>query len=84
MNDELKYRIAFASIRGMGVDLARKILEVIPSEKEFFMLSERELKSVTQSRSRVTERAYRQACLERAEHELEFAIALALTEHPKV
>ena len=72
MNDELKYRIAFASIRGMGVDLARKILEVIPSEKEFFMLSERELKSVTQSRSRVTERAYRQACLERAEHELEF------------
>jgi ribosomal protein S13 len=65
MNDELKYRIAFASIRGMGMDLARKILEVIPSEKEFFMLSERELKSVTQSRSRVTERAYRQAVPER-------------------
>ena len=31
----LSYRIAFASIRSMGYDLAQKILDIIPSEQDF-------------------------------------------------
>jgi ribosomal protein S13 len=45
--DELTYHIAFAAIRGMGFDLAHKILDVIPSEKEFFEMPEQELKAIT-------------------------------------
>ena len=33
MPDEaLKYRMAFAAIRGMGIDLAQKLLDVLPDE----------------------------------------------------
>ncbi len=70
--DELTYRIAFACIRGMGVDLAQKILDVIPDEKEFFTISEKELKLITNSRSKITGRDYRNACLEKASHEIDF------------
>ena len=70
--DNLIYRIAFASIRGMGVDLARKILEVIPDEKEFFSLSEKQLQTITGSRSKMCGSAYRKSLLERAEREMDF------------
>ncbi len=68
----LTYKIAFASIRGMGIDLANKILDVIPSEQEFFSLSEKELRAITGSRSKLCEREYRNAQLERAKREVEF------------
>ena len=32
----LTYRIAFANLQGMGVDLARKLLDVVGSEQRFF------------------------------------------------
>ncbi len=70
--DSLTYRIAFASVHGMGIDLANKILDVIPSEQEFFSLSEKELKSITGSHSKLCEREYRNAQLERAKREVEF------------
>lgn len=68
----LRYRIAFASLRGMGYDLAQKILNVIPTEKDFFDISEHELQSLLQSKVKITEYAYRQERLERADKELEF------------
>ena len=71
-NDELKYRLAFASIRGMGIDLAQKILDVIPSEKEFFSLSDKDMKEITGSKSKVLEKKHRNACLEKAEKEIPF------------
>ena len=43
MTREMLYKIAFASVRGMGVDLARKMLEVIGEEQEFFRISEKAL-----------------------------------------
>ncbi len=68
------YRMAFAAIRGMGVELAQRILDVIPSEQDFFNMPERELKSLTGSRSKMCERSYRDEMLRKAENELHFVL----------
>ncbi len=60
------YRIALASMQGMGVDLARKLLDVVGSEQQFFSMSEKDLRSLTHGRSKIYSDAYRQDCLERA------------------
>lgn len=75
MTHDFFYKMAFASVRGMGVDLAQKLLDVLGSEKEFFAISERELQHITSSKSKITERAYRDSCLQKAEHEMEFVSA---------
>lgn len=72
MNDQLKYRIAFASIRGMGCDLARQILDIIPSERDFFEMKKAELAATLQVKSRILDDAYRSRLLESTEKELEF------------
>lgn len=72
MIPDLLYKMAFASVRGMGVDLAQKILDVLGDEKEFFAISEKELRLITKSKSKILERAYRNSCLEKAEKEIEF------------
>ena len=73
MNEQqLTYRIAFASIRGMGIDIARSILDVIPSEQEFFSMKEGDLMRIIGSRTKIHESAYRSACLEKAKRELDF------------
>ena len=64
--DNLCYRIAFASLRGMGYDLAQKILGVIPSEKDYFEMSEKELQSLLQTKVKITEQRYRAEQLEKA------------------
>ncbi|MBR5117950.1 MAG: DNA-processing protein DprA [Muribaculaceae bacterium] len=69
---DIVYRMAFAGIRGMGVELAQRLLEIIPSEKDFFDISERELKSITGSRSKVWERSFRDEMLRKAEDEMRF------------
>lgn len=69
---EILYRMAFAGIRGMGVELAQRLLDIIPSEKDFFAISECELKSITGSRSKVWERSFRDEVLRKAETELSF------------
>ena len=69
---DILYRMAFAGIRGMGVELAQRLLDVIPSERDFFALSDRELKSITGSRSKVWERVSRDEMLRKAEKELLF------------
>ena len=49
----LTYRIAFAAMQGMGVDLARKLLDVVGSEEQFFAMSEKELRALTRGRSKI-------------------------------
>lgn len=72
MIGELLYKMAFASVRGMGVDLAQKFLDVLGNEKEFFTISEKELCAITRSRSKIIEKTYRDSCLQKAENEISF------------
>ena len=69
---DILYRMAFAGIRGMGVELAQRLLDVVDSEKEFFAMSDSDLKSITRSSSKVWERTHRDEMLRKAERELEF------------
>ena len=66
------YRIAFASLQGMGVDLARKLLDVVGSERRFFDMSEKELRALTRGRSKIYGDAYRLECLRQAVQEEAF------------
>ena len=68
----LTYRIAFASLQGMGIDLARKLLDVVGSEERFFAMSEKELRSLTRGRSKIYSDDYRRDCLNRAVQEETF------------
>lgn len=70
--DQLKYRIAFASIRGMGCELARQILEIVPSERDFFKMTRDELSSLLQVRNRLIDDDYRRRLLDSTEKEIEF------------
>ena len=69
---QLTYRIAFASLQGMGVDLARKLLDVVGSERQFFDMSEKALRELTRGRSKIYRDDYRAGCLERAVREESF------------
>ncbi|MBQ9555849.1 MAG: DNA-processing protein DprA [Muribaculaceae bacterium] len=60
------YRMAFANMQGMGVDLARKLLDVVGSEERFFAMTEKDLRSLTRGRSKIYRDDYRRECLERA------------------
>lgn len=71
-NESLLYRIAFASLRGMGYDLAQKIFGVIPTEKDFFDIPEKDLQNLLQTKVKITEKEYRQTLLEKAKIETEF------------
>lgn len=60
------YKMAFANLQGMGVDLARKLLDVVGSEERFFTMTEKELRNLTRGRSKIYRDDYRQQCLQRA------------------
>ena len=68
----LVYRIAFAGMQGMGVDLARKLLDVVGSEERFFAMSEKELRALTRGRSKIYGDAYRRGILLQASQEEAF------------
>ncbi|HAP50891.1 MAG: DNA-processing protein DprA [Muribaculaceae bacterium] len=70
--DALTYRIALASVRGMNVDLAQKLFDVIADERTFFEMTEKELRDITGSRSKVYEDSYRHEQLAKARDEAEF------------
>lgn len=70
--DLLIYRIAFASVRSMGYELAEKILDIIPSEKDFFNIPEKEMQNLLQTKVKLTEYAYRQELIAKAQNEAEF------------
>ena len=73
MDDNLLYRLAFASVRGMNVTLGRELLRICGSEREFFELSETRLRDLTQSADApIYAKTYRDAKLRAAETELLF------------
>ncbi len=72
LHNQLEYKIAFASLRGMGYDLAQKILNIIPTEKDFFEISEKELQNLLQTKVKITEMSYRKNQLEKAKKEVDF------------
>ena len=55
----LTYHIAIASLQGMGVDLARKLLDVVGTEEQFFTMNEKELRGLTRGRSKIYSDNYR-------------------------
>ena len=69
---ELKYKIAFASVRGMGYDLANKILDIIPSEESFFEMTEKDLAATLQVKNRIIDKDYRLKLISNAEKEIDF------------
>ena len=71
MTDSILYKIAFASVRGMGIDLGRTILDVI-DERTFFDMSEKELRQLTGRKSRMCSTTYRRSLLDHAEREMQF------------
>ena len=68
----LGYRIAFPNLQGMGIDLARKVLDVVGSEEQFFAMSEKELRTLTHGRSKIYRDDYRREVLQRAAAEEAF------------
>ncbi len=70
----LTWRIAFANLQGMGVDLARKLLDVVGSEQQFFEMSEKDLRAITHGRSKIYGDDYRRGVLQRALQEEEFVL----------
>ena len=68
----LGYHIAFANLQGMGVDLARKLLDVVGGEEQFFAMSEKQLRDLTRGRSKIYGDAYRSEALRRAQTEEAF------------
>lgn len=74
MNDscQLAYRIAFAAIRGMGIELAGKLLDVLPDEAAFFAADSRELVQLLQSHNKITDNSYRHKVLAMAKEEARY------------
>lgn len=70
--DEVKYKIAFASVRGMGRELAEKILDIIPSEADFMTMTGRQLSDTLNMRGKIVRQEYRQSLVEMAEREISF------------
>lgn len=68
----LEYKIAFASLKGMCHELAQRILDIIPTEKDFFTLSTSELENRLGTKSKILDSAYRNKVLEKANHEIDF------------
>ena len=68
----LTWRIAFASLQGMGVDPSRKLLDVVGTEENFFAMSEKELRQLTRGRSKIYSDNYRREVLQRALREEAF------------
>ncbi|MDD2961358.1 MAG: DNA-processing protein DprA [Muribaculaceae bacterium] len=67
-----EFEIAFASVKGMGIELAQKILDVVSTEKEFFSLSQHELELLTQGKNKILSKDYRNSVLEKAKREMDF------------
>lgn len=64
--------MAMSAIPGFGIELYQRLLDVLPDERTLFEMSEKELRSITQSRSRVWADDFRRNCLENAKREAEF------------
>lgn len=72
MEDLKVYQASFASVRGMNQLLAESIMQRIPSEREFFELSEVNLRTLTGFSNRIFDTEYRNELLARAKAEVEY------------
>lgn len=70
--EQLKYRIAFAAIRGMGIELAQRMLEILPNEETFFTAETAQLAQLLQTNNKIIDASYRHRTLQMAEEELKF------------
>ena len=66
------YRMAFAALPVMTLEIAERVMTHVSSEKEFFDLSDVDAMHVAAVRSKSLTRAVRQRYLERAEREVDF------------
>ena len=73
--DELIYKMAFASVKGMSFALAGELMNQLGSEKNFFVIPEQSLYQITQSKSQIYTKTYRDKVLQEAEREFEFVTA---------
>lgn len=64
--------MALASVRGMGVELAQRLLDVLPDEASFFSADSRELGRLLQTNNKIIESDYRRRLLKAAEEEIKF------------
>lgn len=71
-SESLKFRIAFSSLKGMTVALAREILARVGDERRFFDMSERQLSAVMGCKSRLFDHALRSDALALGERESDF------------
>ena len=73
VDDELlKYRIALASVRGMGIELAQRLLDVMPDEATFFTTDSKTLGRLLQTNSKIIDADYRRKLLMAAGEEIKF------------
>lgn len=73
--DNLVYRIAFASLKGVKVSIARELLARVGSEENFFTATDGALTAVIGRRSKIVDRAYRDSVLEGARREADFVMS---------
>ena len=74
-DDRLLYRIAFASLRGMNVTVAREWLQRIGTEREFFQYGQRELSALYGVSHGLFNDSVRSAALAEARKEMDFVYA---------
>lgn len=73
-DSRLTYRIAFSSLRGMTISLARTMLPRVVDEATFFTASSRQLAAMMGTGSRLFDDDYRRSVLEAARREVDFIL----------
>lgn len=69
---EMLYQMAFAAMPGMGVDIAKQLLDIIGDEKQFFLMKEGELAQLLGPTNRWCSKTTRDKILRKAQKELDF------------
>lgn len=75
MESSIKYRMAFASLKGMNRFLAMEILRRTETEEAFFSMNERRLSAMLGFNNRILGDSYRNEAIVAAEKELDFISA---------
>ena len=72
MSTPTVHQIAFSMIKGITIDIANAIIEVVGSEELFFNMSEKELSGISQINSKLFTSGYRESLLDDADKQLDF------------
>lgn len=73
-DSRLTFRIAFSSLRGMTLSMARTMLPRVVDESTFFSASARQLAAMMGTPSRIFDDDYRRSVLEAARREVDFIL----------